>query len=555
MGIIISDLLDTLPEVDLDIAPSISVPADRIEELTMKKLQKYEKPRKRGVSFVTKVLIAAILIAALAIPVMAATGFSITDWLVTPQETTADEKDPYTALQIGFDSTTWAASNYVLTTSCEDADAVGLTFVCEEIGDGEPIGTLTASDGYWLEKWEGNQFLPLEGQQEGSDQLPVADDAVTRWEINWESVYGQLDSGSYRLGKLFTYTSPEGNVEEITVYVKFRIFTQDMASYVAQGQAALEALLSRDSYHLTETKYDTNDLDYDYYTTEVWKSGNDYLEEVRYCLDDGTVLSRRGCMLRDGVGYTLDWEGDSVTSRIISWERADYVDITNFTLWEGTLSIEVPLLGQVFVEEDLLYFYEYYDWMDETEMTQEDIEYWNHINPTWNHDYREKVYRFDEAGALTGITYSQMRTLDPETGDPFKLRAIEVHDTPAEDIAEIIRCQNVTDPPAFSWEADRTGHYTKLAEFDGFVNTIPISRISSAQAAIDRARAEADPKENPKYRDGYSYNMTSVWYDPDACIWKVRFYHSQDDYFQTIVWMDDNGVTQMKSLTSHEEFD
>ena len=48
--------------------------------------------------------------------------------------------------------------------------------------------------------------------------------------------------------------------------------------------------------------------------------------------------------------------------------------------------------------------------------------------------------------------------------------------------------------------------------------------------------------------------MTNVWYDPDAGIWKVRFYHSQDSYFQTIVWMDENGVTQMKSLSSYEEF-
>ena len=100
-----------------------------------------------------------------------------------------------------------------------------------------------------------------------------------------------------------------------------------------------------------------------------------------------------------------------------------------------------------------------------------------------------------------------------------------------------------------------TGHYTKLAQFDGFVNTAPISRIPSAQDAIQRAKAEAIPEDNPKYRDGYNYNMTNVWYDPDADIWKVRFYHSQDPYFQTIVWMNENGVTQMKSLSSHEFID
>ena len=38
MDIPISDLLDTLQEVDLDLQPKVRVPEDRIEELTMKKL-------------------------------------------------------------------------------------------------------------------------------------------------------------------------------------------------------------------------------------------------------------------------------------------------------------------------------------------------------------------------------------------------------------------------------------------------------------------------------------------------------------------------------------
>lgn len=566
MDIPISDLLDTLQEVDLDLPPTVRVPGDRIEELTMKKLHNYEKKRGRGLSFVTKVLVAAILIASLAIPVMAAGGFTFKDWLIEPEreqtpETapvqeaeTAPSRDIEMDLIVGAESRNWFTNSHIFFTAAENVTATGLTFVCEEYGDALPYGTLAASDGYWIEKWDGTQFLPIQGRYEGTQLIPVENDTAYRWEINWEDVYGTLDSGAYRLYKEFTYTSPEGKTEIISTNVWFRVYSEDMAPYVTQATTALDALLNRHSYHLTEITYDTHDMDYDYCTTEVWKSGNNYLGETRYCLNDGTVLSKNGFMLRDGVGYILDWSGDGVTTDVCFWERADYLQPNNFTLWEGSLSIFEARLGQVYVEEDTVYFYDYSDWMDETVMTPEEIEYWDKFNPTWNHDYHELAYRFDENGDITGITKTYMRTLDPTTSDPFVARSVEVHDTDPEEIAEIINMQDVSKPNVFSWEADRTGHYTKLAQFEGFVNTNPISAITSAQDAIKRAKAEAIPEENPKYRDGYNYNMTNVWHDPDAGIWKVRFYHSQDSYFQAIVWMNDHGITQMKSLSSYEEF-
>ena len=201
------------------------------------------------------------------------------------------------------------------------------------------------------------------------------------------------------------------------------------------------------------------------------------------------------------------------------------------------------------------YFYTYDNWLDETTLTQERIDNLNRNNPTWNHDYMEVAYHLDEAGAIEKITHSYLRSLDPMTADPFVDMIVEVHDTDPEEIAAIINMQDVSKPNVFSWEADRTGHYTKLAQFEGFVNTSPTSAISIPAEAIERARAEAIAEENPNYRDGCIYNMTNVWFDPDADIWKVRFYYSQDPYFQTIVWMDEHGVTQMKSLSSYEEFD
>ena len=567
MELNIPDLLDGLQDESVSIQPCTQSSTARIKELTMNKIHKYEKPKGRGLSFIAKMLVAAIIIATLAIPVMAAGGFIFKDWLIAPEQDTESEteqiqqqeaeppRDIEMDLIIGSESRNWFTNSHIFFTAAENATATGLTFVCEEYGEALPYGTLAVSDGYWIEMWDGTQFLPLDGKYEGTTHIPVENDTAYRWEINWENVYGTLDSGAYRLYKDFIYISPEGMTETISTYVWFRIYAEDMAHYVSQATTALDILLNRHSYHLTETTYDTHDMEYDYYTTEVWKYGNNYLGETRYCREDGILLSRQGFMLRDGVGYILDWTGDNVTTDVCFWERADYLQPNNFTLWEGALTIFEAYLGQVYVEEDTIYFYDYSDWMDESVMTPAEIAYWDKFNPTWNHDYHELAYHFDETGNLTGISKTYMRSLDPTTADPFVARSVEIHDTTPEEIAAIINMQDVSKPNIFSWEADRTGHYTKLAQFDGFVNTAPISRIPSAQDAIQRAKAEAIPEDNPKYRDGYNYNMTNVWYDPDADIWKVRFYHSQDPYFQTIVWMNENGVTQMKSLSSHEFID
>ena len=558
MDIPISDLLDTLREVDLDLPPTVRVPGDRIEELTMKKLHKYEKKKRRGLSFVTKVLVAAIIAASLAIPVMAAGGFTFKDWLIGPEREQTPETVPEKVqldLMVGSESGSLvASSNYYLTAQAEDVTSTGLTYLCEELCTGIPAGTLTTTDGYWLEKWNGNQFVPMEGKYEGTAQILIEDDGSYRWEINWEDVYGALDTGAYHLGKVYAHTTPEGETTDYTVYVYFRIYTGEMGTYVAQANAALEELAGRHSYHLTKTDCLTQSTQWDAIITELWKYGDNYLRETRYVKEDGTLIDRRGSLRRDGVGYKLDWSGDSVTSEVSFWERADYLIPRNFTNWDGLLSISDGRLGQVYVEENSLFFYEYCDWKDENELTPEQREQMDKNNPTWNHDYTEVAYHLDEAGAITEITHSYLRSLDPQTADPFVDIIVEVHDTDPEEIAGIINMQDVSRPNVFSWEADRTGHYTKLAQFEGFVNTAPISAITSAQDAIERAKAEAIPEDNPKYRDGYNYNMTNVWYDPDAGIWKVRFYHSQDPYFQAIVWMNDHGITQMKSLSSYEEF-
>ena len=90
MELNISDLMDGYADESVSIRPCAQSSAERIKELTMKKVHKYEKPRGKGLSFVTKVLVAAAIIASLAIPVLA-TDFQLIDWLEGLNKTDHEE--------------------------------------------------------------------------------------------------------------------------------------------------------------------------------------------------------------------------------------------------------------------------------------------------------------------------------------------------------------------------------------------------------------------------------------------------------------------------------
>lgn len=540
----ISDLLDDLQEVNVDILPYTSASEDRIKELTMEKIQKHGKyeGKRRGMGFVGKLLIAAALIAALALPVMAAGGFRFSDWLdgiIKPNTNDGYDEN----LLLGADSKVWDASGWAVRISAEEESATGLTFVCEELGNPEKSGTLTTTEGYWLEKWDGTTYVSMENGFESVTVLTVEDSTTARWAINWESVYGTLESGSYRIGKTFTYTNTAGETEELTYYAKFRIFTQEMGPYLEKYQTAFDALHEQENYHLLETNYPSRKQEYAYYTEEIWKHGDDYLSELKYYNEDGSLWSHHGSMLRDGKGYSLEWAGDDVLSGVSEWESVDWLEPSSFDSWHRLMSIIESILGQVYEDGNTLRFYEYSDFRNEAELSQETIEELNEEYPSWNHDYTERSYTFDAEGNLTHIQTTQLLSLDAEDGDPIVTDTLEVLHTPADEIARVIEAQNVSGVNAFSWSADQE-KYASLANTDGFRNTDQ-SPIDSAQDAIARAKKEAVVTENPKYREAYEYNLNSVWHDESAGMWKVRFTHSQDDACSIIVYMNDSGVTRM----------
>ena len=90
MELNISDLLDDLKEVNVDIRPHTTASESRIKELTMKKIHasgRFQR-RCRGLGFMGKVLVALLTIILIAVPVLATSGTQFTDWLeglITPR--------------------------------------------------------------------------------------------------------------------------------------------------------------------------------------------------------------------------------------------------------------------------------------------------------------------------------------------------------------------------------------------------------------------------------------------------------------------------------------
>ena len=547
MELHISDLLDDLKEVNVDIQPHTTASESRIKELTMKKIHSSEgyRAKRRGLGFMGKLLVASLTIILLAVPVLAASGTQFTDWfegLITPR---SFQEDYDNSLLVGSTSKKWEVSGWVLEISAENATPSGLTFVCKELGNPDKSGTLTTDMGCWIEKWDGTGYVPMDGSAPAGETIPIEHFATQRWTVDWSDIYGELESGSYRIGKTFTYTDTDGKQEKLQYYAKFRIFTEDIAPLMDRYDQAFDALYNRDSYHITWTNYSSNKDDYAHrWVGEIWKNGGDYLKVTSYYNEDGSLKSHRGYLLRDGIGYELFWVDGNVTAQVTEWNSADWVEPGTFALWYTFMDLMPSILGEAWNDGNTLYFIHYMDWINEDGLESTDIEELNENSPYWNHDYHELSGTFDDSGNLTYIQYARYTSLDPAQSDMFVDKVLEVHDTPADEIAAMIDSQNVSDPPAFSWEEDRELYKRIGITRNYFVNTEPVS-LDGVQAVIDRARGEANPKEWPNYREGYDYNMATVFFDAQAQMWKVHFYHSQDDTFCLLVYLNTEGITQM----------
>ena len=514
----ISDLLDDLQDSTVNIHPQKVASASRVKELTMEKIIKQEKAPRRGSRIVGKVILVAAVIMALTTTVLAASGFNISDWIDVFSGHGYD-----TDVLLGWGSMTWELGDGTLRFYAEDVENTGLTLKCETVDwDGE--GELAVSEEFWLEEWDGNAYIRMEfaTQREWDDEPTVLTAEKTAvWEINWENIYGQLPSGYYRIGRTVTLHTDSGQTQEMACYAKFRLLVEEMEPYIRKCQTALEALLTSESYHLTETSYPSGENGYSFYTQEVWKHGEDYLGDGKYMEDsDGKqqMVNRRTYMLRGGVGYNLELTGDDVTA----WKRIDYLDENNFCLWDAFLAVTDVTVGEIYADGNEIVVLE--------------------VTGMESDQYGELKYTFDGQGNLESIVYSYVPTKDCTEEEKRVAQVVQVHDTSADEIEKTIARQDVSRPNSFSWAEDQAAHPDALR--DGFVNAQP-QTITKWEDAVRIAQADCSLTDDiTKACVDQYYNIVSVFFDDGAKMWKIVFSDSQDDYFQA-VYLNESGITQM----------
>lgn len=119
-----------------------------------------------------------------------------------------------------------------LSLSVENVTSTGLTFVCTQSG-GDAIGDLTAGSYYSLivqeeDGWYRVPYVFPEDEVCWNSLAYNIKGNTTKWDIDWEWLYGKLPSGTYRILKTITDEGGEGEYGDSEVfYVEFEIEESD----------------------------------------------------------------------------------------------------------------------------------------------------------------------------------------------------------------------------------------------------------------------------------------------------------------------------------------
>lgn len=126
-------------------------------------------------------------------------------------------------ITLGFEimEETWG-----LTLSVRDVTPTGLTLICTQSG-GAPTGELQTGSPFWLEKyvggvWEAVPLVPVcvDWTMEAY-RIPI--NGSLEREVNWESLYSELPTGTYRIGKKIMDFRGAGDYDEREYYAQFTI--------------------------------------------------------------------------------------------------------------------------------------------------------------------------------------------------------------------------------------------------------------------------------------------------------------------------------------------
>lgn len=528
MELNISDLMDGYADESVSIRPCAQSSAERIKELTMKKVHKYEKPRGKGLSFVTKVLVAAVIIASLAIPVLA-TDFQLIDWLEGLNKTDHEE------WQAHYESWENTEGFWQIGMTARNLNREGMVIAVREGQDSPVTGKLEIHGDYWLEHWNGEAFEKMTASTEipAGETREIKDGDEFEIPVNWAEAYGALESGRYRLGKNFTYTYSDGKRVNLTEWAEFRIFNEDMTPYIEQCKEALDEVLSREYYHVLdetfayEWTYDAkgnsipkNEIN-EYFTKESWKLGEESLAVWYTRVENTGETVGFGDMIRDGQAFDLwDFKGGDVRSGAGSWNYAKLLTPESSTVdyWYYSYVLNDSQVGEIWVEDGAI--------------TIISTSY-----PTENEPaHEEQTFFFGGDGSLVGVERYWLPELHCAEEDKILTGKLTVAETTADEIREVLDAQDVGTPSYFSWEEERKLYSAGMAgvKTSGFANTSPVE-IANGFEAYRHAFADYEVVAD-------THHASEVSYDADTGMWKVEFWWANGNV-DAIIYMDAKGIT------------
>ena len=112
--------------------------------------------------------------------------------------------------------------------STENVSSTGLTLLITQKG-GNKAGKLQTGTYYFLEenkdnKWNSLELLPSEYPL-AWDLLAwaIPENETVKWEENWESIYGKLPTGKYRMGKEVLELNDSNDIVKKLFYAEFEI--------------------------------------------------------------------------------------------------------------------------------------------------------------------------------------------------------------------------------------------------------------------------------------------------------------------------------------------
>lgn len=262
-------------------------------------------------------------------------GTACTIDLVTP-EIPSNQTDYDREVSLGLISKQWEflEKTWHVRIGSEDVKPTGLRQTFEEAGEGH--ASFAAEEGFWLETFDGSVWRllkePLVLSPAESRTVSVAWEQKDTFDVDWTDSYGPLPEGFYRLGRYYTVTMEDGRTETQPCYCKFQIRNQQMDVLLKECEAGVSQLLHSTDYYIKVWQYLRNEefhgrIDDDSHelVDEIWRSGDDFYEEITYRYkSDGTTKAIRGKLLRDGMGYEMD--NGSITP-------AAGLTGADFTLW------------------------------------------------------------------------------------------------------------------------------------------------------------------------------------------------------------------------------